>query len=275
MLDRPSAGPTPDARPRKPRFRVAVKRVRRLSPRMVRVTFAGDELAAFGWNGPAAHIKLIFDPAAAPSAGQGAASMPEGEAGARPTMRTYTPRRFDPLARELDVEFVIHGDGPASAWAEQASVGQTLTIAGPGRSYSIDHEAEWYLLAGDDSAIPAIGTILESLPPTMHARVVLEVVDQAEELSLETSGPRAEILWVRRGADPRNAGRELEAALRRLELPSGSGRIYVACEADAMRRIRRHLLNERHFPRPQLVTRGYWRYGETDHPDRDYGEDVA
>ncbi len=253
-------------RPRKPRYRVEVKRVRRLTPRMVRVTFTSGELGGFGWNGPAAHIKLIFE-----SEPQGAA--PEG--GVRPTMRTYTPRRFDAEARELDVEFVIHGEGPGSAWAAQAEAGQSLTIAGPGRSYAVDPAAEWYLLAGDDTAIPAVATILESLPPGIQVHVLLEVVDQAEEHPLEAADRRPEILWVRRGADPRNAGGELETAIRRMPLPAGAGRIYVACEAEAMRRIRRHLLSERQFPRMHLTTRGYWRCGEADHPDRDYGEDVS
>jgi NADPH-dependent ferric siderophore reductase len=267
VVSAPSQPPTEGARPRKPRYRAVVKRVRRLTPRMIRVTFAGEELAQFGWSGPASHVKLIFE--------SGQPSVPSASDAQRPVMRTYTPRRFDPVARELDVDFVVHGEGPASAWAEQASVGQVLTVAGPGRSYAVDPAAEWYLLAGDDTAIPAIGTILECLPETMRVLALLEVVDEAEEHPLETGGPRPEVLWVRRGADPRNAGRALEAAVRSLVLPRGSGRIYLACEADAMRRIRRHLLTERQFPRAQLVTRGYWRFGETDHPDRDYGEDVA
>src|SRR5688572_27326135 len=121
---------TPAARPRKPRYAATVKAVRHLTPRMVRVTFSSDALAEFGWNGPAAHIKLIF---------------------ANGT-RTYTPRRFDAQTRELDVDFVLHGEGPASNWASQAAVGQELTIVGPGRSYAIEPTAPWYLLAGDDTA---------------------------------------------------------------------------------------------------------------------------
>jgi NADPH-dependent ferric siderophore reductase len=270
---------------------------------MVRVTFAGEELAAFGWNGPASHIKLIFDDSGEHASTQGAAieqgtpPQPASQQASQPvraTMRTYTPRKFNPDAQELEVDFVIHGEGPASAWAEQAAVGQSLTIAGPGRSYSVDPGAEWYLLAGDDSAIPAIGTILETLPASMKVLVLIEIVDAAEEHSLAAGvghsldgrgahsldargveRPRAEVRWLPRGPDPRNAGRELEAAVRRVELPPGPGRVYVACEAEAMRRIRRHLLQERQFPRAHLVTRGYWRYGETDHPDRDYGEDVT
>ncbi len=190
-------------------------------------------------------------------------------------MRTYTPRRFDAGARELDVDFVIHGEGPASTWAAQAQAGQQLSIGGPGRSYAVDATADWYLLAGDDTAIPAICTILEALPASVKALALLEVVDGAEEHALETRAANTEVRWLRRGPDAANAGRELESAVRRIELPPGAGRIYVACESDAMRRIRRHLLQERQFPRDRLVTRGYWRLGETDHPDRDYGEDIA
>jgi NADPH-dependent ferric siderophore reductase len=239
---------------------------------MVRVTFGGDDLASFQWSGPASHVKLIFDATGEAAAGSSAGA--SGTETARPIMRTYTPRRFDPETRELDVDLVIHGEGPASAWADQAAPGQTLTVSGPGRSYAIDPTADWYVLAGDDTAIPAICTILQSLPATVKALVLLEVVDGAEEHPLEARSANTEIRWLRRGPRAANAGHELEAALRRIELPAGSGRIYVACESDAMRRIRRHLLHERQFPRAQLVTRGYWRLGETDHPDRDYGEDV-
>lgn len=250
-------------RPRKPRFRATVKRVTRLTPRMVRVTFTGEELAGFGWNGPAAHIKLIFGE---PST---------DETAPRPPMRTYTPKRFDREARELDVDFVLHGEGPASSWAAQARVGQTLVIAGPGRNYVVDPSADWFLLAGDDTALPAICTILEALPAGARAIVLAEIVDSSEERALETGAANATITWLHRGPDVSRAGHELEQAVRRLDLPEGSGRIYVACEADAMRRIRRHLLLERNFNRAHLVTRGYWKLGETDHPDRDYGEDVA
>ena len=244
--------PAPTAKPRKPRYPATVKRVQRLTPRMVRVTFTSPELEAFGWNGPAAHIKLIFPTPAA--------------------IRTYTPRRFDAATRELDVDFVVHGEGPASAWAAQAEVGQTLMIAGPGRNYVIDPRVEWYVLAGDDTAIPAISTILEVLPPTALATVLLEVVDAPEEHAIHSTG-KASITWLHRGEDPSQAGALLEKNIRALELPSGAGRVYVACEAGAMRRIRRHLLAERSLDRDHVVTRGYWRLGETDHPDGDYGQD--
>jgi NADPH-dependent ferric siderophore reductase len=243
---------------------VEVKRVVRLSPRMVRVTFTGSELATFGWNGPAAHIKVIF------------ANEPPSVPGEPPRrlMRTYTPRRFDRDALELDVEFVLHGEGPASTWASHAAPGQRLMIGGPGRNYEVDTAAEWFVLAGDDSALPAICTILDVLPASKRALVFVEVPDRKEERPLAT---RAQLLvtWLHRGEDETHAGRKLQDALRTLDLPPGEGRIYVGCESNAMRNIRRHLLLERKLDRAKIVTRGYWKVGETDHPDRDYGEDAA
>lgn len=222
---------------------------------MVRVTFTGTELATFGWNGPAAHIKVIFS----------------GEAPNR-IMRTYTPRRYDRATLELDVDFVLHGVGPASDWASQAEPGQKLRIGGPGRNYVVDRSAQWFLLAGDDTALPAIATILEVLPATAQARVLAEVVDRAEELNLE-SRARVETTWLHRGEDPNRAGELLEQAIRTLQWPPES-RIYVACEAGAMRRIRKYLLAEQKIDRNQVTTRGYWKLGSTDYPDRDYGDDM-
>lgn len=246
------------ARPRKPRFVATVKAVARLTPRMVRVTFSGPALAEFGWNGPAAHIKLIFG---------------DINQEPRPPSRTYTPRRFDPKTRELDVDFVLHGEGPASSWASQAAVGQQMTIAGPGRNYTVDPSAQWFLLVGDDTAIPALCTIIEALPRTMPIQAIIEVVDEAEQQDLRV-GPNVKVEWLYRGELRNDAGLLLESAVRAVELPEGTGRVYVACESDAMRRIRRHLLHERKFDRAHIVTRGYWRLGATDHPDRDYGDEV-
>lgn len=251
-------------KPKKPRYPATVKRVEHLTPRMVRVTFTSPELADFGWNGPAAHIKLIFAQPAPESPG---AEPP------RPTMRTYTPRRFNREARELDVDFILHGEGPASTWAEQAAVGQTLTVAGPGRNYLIDPAAEWFLLAGDDTAIPAISTILESLPARAAARVFIEVVDRADEVEIPAH-PNTTVTWLHRGPHASQAGVPLEASVRSYQMPAGSGRVYVACESGAMRRIRAHFLTDKTINREHLVTRGYWKLGAVDHPDGDYGQDL-
>src|SRR4029453_16592676 len=101
----------------------------------------------------------------------------------------------------------------------------TLTIAGPGRHYVIDPAADWFLLVGDDTAIPAISTILEALPPSARATVFIEVVDRDDECEIPAH-PNAKIIWLHRGSDPRHAGGPLEASLRNFALPDGSGRIY-------------------------------------------------
>ena len=247
--------------------RIEVTRMARLSPQMVRVTFTGDDLAAFAWNGPAAHIKLGF-----PGEDETAPPMPTPD-GPRPSiMRTYTPRRFDPSIPALDVEFVLHGDGPAAAWAAQAAVGQTLLLGGPGPHYQIDPGADWFLLLGDAAALPAIATILEALPSVAQARVLLEVAGPREEREL-VAPAGAEITWLHRDPDPGRADAVLEAAIRTVSLPAGDGRIYVGCEAAAMRRIRRYLLQERDIDPSRLVTRGYWKLGDTNYTDHDYGTD--
>ena len=271
MSINPSVKPGEAEAPRRKRvFRwVQVTQVEQLTPRMVRVTFTGDDLGNFGWNGPAAHIKLFF-----PEEGQTEPVMPQPDGPRSARARTYTPRRFDPAVPELDVEFVLHGEGPASNWAAQAQVGQKLILAGPGPNYSIEPEADWYLLAGDDTALPAISSILEALPATARARVLIEVADAQEERAL-TSAAKLDVTWLYHDGNPAKADAALEQALYNLELPEGTGRIYVGCEAAAMRRIRQHLIRERELSPSMLVTRGYWKLGETNYTDHDYGLEEA
>jgi NADPH-dependent ferric siderophore reductase len=256
----------PPARPRKARYAATVRQVQQLTPRMVRIVFGGPALADFKWNGPAAHIKLIL--------GQDSAET-------RAPSRTYTPRLFVADRHELTVDFVLHGEGPASTWAAQAQVGQPMLIAGPGRCYALDSQAEWLLIGGDESAIPAIATILEVVPNHVRTQVLLEVNDAADEFAIAAARSNVSLHWLHR-AQPitghdgvARAGVELAAAVAAFQPSSGIGQIYIACEADAMRRIRAQLLNERALPREWVTTRGYWKQGATDHPDRDYGEDVG
>jgi NADPH-dependent ferric siderophore reductase len=257
----------PPPRRRRVMRRVRVTRVEQLSPRMVRVTFTGDDLGTFAWNGPAAHIKLIF-----PEEGQTEPLMPQSDGLRSTRMRTYTPRRFDPTVPELDVEFVLHGDGPASSWAAQAKVGQALILGGPGPNYQIDPDVQWFLLAGDDAALPAIETILDALRAEARVRVLLEVVDEHEERPLSTAA-QLDNTWLHRGPSPAEADTALEAAVRAMQLPAGNGRFYVGCEAAAMRRIRKHLLQERGLNPATIVTRGYWKLDAVDYTDHDYGTD--
>ena len=266
----------PPARQRpKPRL-VQVRDISYLTPHMVRIRVGGDELSEFPTTGPAEHIKVFL-----PAPGQDRPVLPvQGPDGPeyppdqdRPTIRTYTPRRYHPDTLELDIDFLLHGDGPASNWATRARVGDVIGVAGPRGAYQPDPAADWVLLAGDDTALPAIGTILEALPPSARAKVLVEVRDAAEEQPLE-SAARVDVRWLHRGEADGSAGRLLEDAVRREDLPDGDGRVWVACEAQVMRSIKRHLVDDRGLDRSALVTRGYWRYGEANHPDHDMGEDV-
>ena len=234
---------------------------------MRRVTFGGDELANFAWSGPAAHIKIIFPE---PGLGLDTVALPEPE-GPRPaTTRTYTPRRFDAGAGTLAVDFVLHGHGPASTWAAQARVGQQLVLMGPGPGYAADAEAPWYVLIGDDAALPAIETIIEALPAALPITVLVE----ASAGEARTLGGRADadVRWLVRGDEAFAAGSALEFALTTFSWPADAGRVYIGCESNAMRRIRAAVTDATGLDRTRIVARGYWRVGAVNHPDRDYAE---
>jgi len=256
---------------------VEVVRVERLTPHMTRVVFAGAELEGFATRGPAEHLKVNFPPAGEPKLvlpewGPEGPILREGER--RPLNRTYTPRRWDLAARELTVDFLLHGEGPGTIWAQQVRPGQVVAVSHqPGGAYKVDAEADWYLLGGDEAALPAVGTLLEALPATCFAYVFVEVADAVDELKLE-SPATIQINWLHHGGATGRVGRRLEQAARGFQFPAGNGRVWIGCEAGVMRDIRRHLLNERSMDRAHVHTQGYWKYGAVNHPDNDRGKDV-
>lgn len=267
-----SSGTEGRPRRRKPPRPVKVVAVSRIAPRLVSVRVTGDALDGFQIDAPTAHIKVFL-----PLPGQAEPLLPEFlpdgrivPEDERPVVRTYTPRRFDPVTRTLEVQFVLHGVGPASEWAERVSVGDRLVVAGPGGRFSMEPAADHWWIAGDESAIPAVATLLEALPDTATADVHLEVTDSDDEIEFASPAKTA-ITWHHRRA-PGAWGAELDEAARAAAISDGT-RVWVACEASAMRGIRRYFLTERRVPASLLVTRGYWRLGEANHPDHDYGDD--
>src|SRR6266511_315079 len=260
----------------KPRL-AEVVRVECFTPHMVRVVFAGEELVGFTTRGPAEHLKVNFPPP-----GESTLVLPEwGPEGPillagqqRPLNRTYTPRRWNPEAGELSVDFLLHGEGPGSTWAQQARPGHVVAVSHqPGGAYKVDAEADWYLTGGDEAALPAVGTLIESLPTSCLAYVFVEVADADEELKLESS-TRFQVKWLHHGGAAGRVGRKLEQAVREFPVPEGRGRVWIGCEAGVMREIRHHLLNERKMDRAHAHTQGYWKYGAMNHPDNDRGLDV-
>jgi len=241
-----------------------VLRTERLTPRMVRITLGGDELSGYPDFGPDQRVKLFFpvkgqDRPAMPRASSGGPVWPPGEA--RPVIRTYTVRRFDAATGELDVDFVLHGDhGPAAAWAARAGAGDWVGISEPGGRYRLDLQAGAHLVIGDESALPAIATVLAALSAfTGPVQVYVEVTDAAEEQPLPLP-PFASIRWLHRGEH--HGGHPLVAAVTSAELPGRAPEdchAWLSAEATAVRDIRAHLLDERALPRRQLYATGYWR----------------
>jgi NADPH-dependent ferric siderophore reductase len=235
-----------------------VQRSERITPRMIRVTLGGDELAGFGGEGPDRRIKMFFpvpgqDRPALPRATSGGPLWPAGEP--RPAIRTYTVRRFDAAANELDVDFVLHeGHGPAAAWARDARPGAWVGVSEPGGRYVPDPGADFHLVIGDETALPAVATVLAALPDGVPALVYLEVADAAEEQALPGA---ADVHWVHRGDRP--AGEPLAEAVRAVVLPSGRGQAWLAGESACVRELRRHLLDDRGLDRRAVYSSGYWR----------------
>ena len=244
-----------------PRFRrMTVQAVTYLGPRMVRVTFAGPDLEGLAVELPGASVRVLL-----PSPGTHDLVMPTWNGnefllpdGSRPAIRTFTPRRADPGAGELDVDIVLHGSGVASEWAARAGGGDEAAVSGPGRGYVVDGDAEAFLLAGDESAIPAMSQLLEAVPDTAAVRVHVEISDTDGRVELP-SHPRATVEWhaLPPGAA---AGDALVAAVIGSDLAADT-RVWVAGEAAAVHRIRRHLFEERGWPRRLATVRGYWKHG--------------
>jgi NADPH-dependent ferric siderophore reductase len=263
---------TPRRRPAPTFHPVAVAEISQLTPRMRRITFTGEKLADYPVDGPATHFKLLL-----PAPGQAEIALPEaGPDGLvwpepRPLRRTYTPRYVDRAGRRLVVDFVLHGDGgPASKWAAAARVGDRVVVTGARGAYRIDPGADWTLLVADETALPAVGTILDEAPPGARVLLVAEVAGEGEQLEFGTDA-KVTTVWCHRGEDP--AGMPAARAVRDLSFPGGQGACWVGLEATAMRAVRRHLLGERGLDREQVYTRGYWKLGAADHPDHDTGED--
>lgn len=235
-----------------------VLRTERVTPALLRVTLGGDDLADFVSASFDDHVKVFF-----PEAGQDRPSLPEvgpngpvfAEGQPRPQARDYTPRRYDPAARELDLEFVLHGDGPGASWAAQARPGQWLGIGGPRGSFVIPTGFDWHLLIGDESALPAIARRLEELPATTRAIAVIEVDDAAAQPVLRSAAALA-LHWVHR-----RAGDDLVQTLRGLTLPDGQGYAWAAGEGARMRAVRACLIDDLGLDKRQLRASAYWKQG--------------
>jgi NADPH-dependent ferric siderophore reductase len=245
---------------------LTVLRVTDLSPSLRRITLGGSDLVGFVSASPDDHVKLFFFPAGTPPT-----KPPMGPQGplwtaGKPPMRDYTPRRFDAQALELDVEFVMHGEGPAALWAQSATPGTPLLIGGPRGSTIVPPRADGYLMVVDESGLPAAARWLESLPAAVPATVLVEVDGAANEIPLATQAALA-IRWVHR--DGQAAGRAplLLETLQKMTRPPGDFFAWVACESGQSRAIRHFLEEHWQLDSESLKTAGYWKHGVADFHD--------
>ena len=242
---------------------VTLRRTERLGPRMARVTLAGPALAGLTVQEPAASVRLLL-----PSEGTTDLVVPTWNGnefllpdGRRPVLRTFTPRRLDPDALELDLDIVLHGAGAASAWAQTAVPGAPAAISGPGRGYTVDADAPAFLLAGDETALPAIAQLLGAIPPEVPVQVHVELARPDARVALPDH-PDATVAWHVLAPDA-PPGDAMVAAVQAAALPRDA-RIWVAGEAAAVQRIRRHLFEARGIPRALTSVRGYWKVGRSE-----------
>ncbi|MFF0557312.1 siderophore-interacting protein [Streptomyces sp. NPDC004266] len=237
----------------------------RITPHMVRVVLGGPGLDGFSAGTYTDHyVKLLFAPEGVvyPEPFDMERIRAEFPREQWPTTRTYTVRAWDPVHRELTIDFVVHGDeGLAGPWAARAQAGETVRFLGPGGGYAPDPAADWHLLAGDESALPAIAAALERLPEGARAHVLLEVTDAAEEQKL-ASGAGVDVTWLHRGDRP--TGEALVEAVRALDFPAGDVHAFVHGEAGFVKELRRHLRLDRGVARERLSISGYWRLGKSD-----------
>jgi NADPH-dependent ferric siderophore reductase len=242
--------PTPHAierlRREPKRRRLTVESVTALTPKMRRIVFTSPELADFVSLGADDHVKAFVPDATAP---QGVA------------MRDYTPRAFDAERNALTMDFVLHEAGPASDWARRARPGDQLDIGGPRGSMVVADDFDFYLLVGDETALPSIARRVESLRDGVPVTTIV-LVDGPEELqALETRADWRPI-WLSRSRSDRDDAALFSEALARWPTPPGDGYVWIAAEAGAARRLKATMLEERGHSKAWLKAAGYWVRGK-------------
>lgn len=242
-------------RPIPPERRLRVAEMRNavtVTPHMRRITLASTALMDFPVRRPAQWVKLFVP-------------TPQSE---KPSGRAYTIRHFREELCEMDIDFVLHGDGPCSTWAEAAKPGDVVQIAGPRSGFRLDPDVTHLLVGGDETALPAIGSILEALPSGLAVDAFVEIPEDAD-VQVIRSRADVEITWLPRNGRDAGTATDLAAAMMMADLPEENCEVWFAAEAGTVRTVRRHFQIDRAISRHRLMMSGYWKKGETDFRDGD------
>jgi NADPH-dependent ferric siderophore reductase len=249
--------------------RARVVRTEQTTDNFVTVTVGGEELAGFEFMGLDQCTRILFArpgqdrlhlPQASADDGWVAEfrAMPEDR---RPHVRNYTARRFDAEALEMDIEFVAHGDeGPASAWALGARPGDELGLLAEGIYHLPPEDADWHLLVGDESAVPAILSILEQSPRDLRGLAFLEVPSSADVREVDAPAG-VEVRWLARDGAHTVPGQLALETVSGAALPEGRPYCFVAGENGLPTGLRRFLVKERGVAKEDIAFIGYWRAG--------------
>jgi NADPH-dependent ferric siderophore reductase len=251
----------------RPQVTLAVLRREQLSAHMVRIVAGGPGFADYVNNDFVdRYVKIVFP--------QPGVDYPEPldlwairETMPRelwPYTRTYTVRWVDMAAGELAIDFVVHGDeGLAGPWAATAKPGDSLIFTGPGGAYNPDPAADWYLLAGDEAALPAMAAVIESLPEHARGQAFIEVGsdDDVQEIAAPAG---LELVWLQRGGVPAGEGSQLVEAVRNAAWPEGRVNVFAHGERGYMKALRDVLFRERGLDRSQVSLSGYWAKGRVE-----------
>jgi NADPH-dependent ferric siderophore reductase len=249
-----------------PKYRLAeVVTTRPLTPRMQRIVFHSDDFADFRSAAYDDHIRLFLpqpgSDAPRPLRRENGLVFPPGVA--RPDARDYTPRAFDSAQNLLTVDFVLHGHGPGSSFATRAQPGDRIGVSGPGSSMVVRGDFDWYLLIGDETALPAIGRRIEELPRGARVLAFIEIADQRERQSF-ASAADVVLNWIERDRAGSDRSTLLLDAVRAAAIPAGTGFAFVAAENAAARALRRHLVEERGVDPDFIKAYRFWQRGEAD-----------
>jgi NADPH-dependent ferric siderophore reductase len=228
---------------------LTVRRAFRLTPQMMRIEFSSPDLADFVSASPDDHIKL---------------RVPDASAESGVTMRDYTPRAFDVAKGLMTIDFALHEAGqdigPATAWALSAREGDTVEIGGPRGSAVVPDDFDYYLLVGDETALPSIGRRVEHLRAGVAVTTIVVVDGPAEIQTFETRANWRPLWAFRDGAtDDATLLREVVAGW---QPPQGDGYVWIAAEATVARALRDTMLAERGHTKAWVKAAGYWVRGE-------------
>jgi NADPH-dependent ferric siderophore reductase len=222
-----------------------VEEIRRVTPGLLRITFGGADLADFVSLAPDDHIKIFVTGA-------------DGES----ERRDYTPRRYDPAARTLAIEFALHDAGPATAWALAARIGDTLDVAGPRGSAVVSPDVRTWVLIGDETALPAIGRRIEEADSAARITGLGAITGPGERQTFETRAALT-MTWAYRPLSMASDPAPLLDQLKAIDLLPDTF-VWIAAEANVARTLKAYLLAERGFDPSWIKAAGYWVMGEAD-----------